>query len=76
MHYTLPDPHPGRCKNYRDGKDCYGNPASKRCLGYEMVSHVCEFEPEPERIESVAGWCQSSSFTPAEPKPWVSPLND
>lgn len=75
MILNLPDPHPGRCKNYRAGSDCYGMPNSKRCLGYEMKSHVCEFEPDPERTSVPMGWGQASSFTPPEPVPWVSPLD-
>ena len=62
MIINMPDPHPGRCRNWRDGE---------RCLDHDGTEHVCSFrKPMPTPPEF---WNQSSSQTTAKPKPWIKP---
>lgn len=66
---TSPDPHPGRCPNFRsDGPPTF---TSRRCLEREDdFGHVCRFDPpRPAVSQSSVGWSTGS----AKPKPWVAP---
>ena len=65
MLIALPDPHPGRCQNYRNGN---------RCLDYDLHKERCRFQ---DGESDPFGWqFQSRSwiFSTEPPKPWVSPL--
>lgn len=72
MILNLPDPHPGRCLNHRQGRDHTGYPVSKRCLDYEGHDGRCRFPedpaPGPRQGEAV-------SYGTQEPKAWVRPWN-
>lgn len=46
MYHILPDPHPGRCLNFRHDTGPEGK--ARRCLEREGTRHECRFEPEPE----------------------------
>lgn len=63
---TVPDPHPGRCLNFRSGGQPYFE--SRRCLELEGdVGHVCRFEaPRPP-----INYLTAQSFTYPKPIPWV-----
>lgn len=69
MYIEMPDPHPGRCRNYR-----YVGNESYRCLDYDNRPHVCRF---PEYTISTTSGTGSASITytipKVEPKPWVAP---
>lgn len=75
MILNLPDPHPGRCTNYRTGKDAFGYPRSKRCLDYEGHDSRCKFpdDPKPVSIDMQTVWGGTQQ---AKPEPWVSPLDN
>lgn len=75
MNVALPDPDPGRCSNYRTGKDAYGEPRSKRCLDYEGHDSRCRFPDDPKPV-SIMAHLQSYQGSTAAPKPWVSPLDE
>ena len=64
MIITVPDPHPGRCLNYRMGR---------RCIDYDKHDSPCTFEkrkgPAFGEASEYAGW----SLVPKEPVPWVRP---
>jgi hypothetical protein len=57
----LPDPHPGRCRNHRDGR---------RCLDYDHRPHVCEF-PEPPPSPTTTSF--HITYTRGVIEPWVKP---
>ena len=65
MIITVPDPHPGRCLNYRQGN---------RCLDYDRHQAACTFredEHDPYGWEfQHRGW----QYTPKNPEPWKSPI--
>jgi hypothetical protein len=67
----LPDPHPGRCQNYRMMRDANGYPASVRCLEYEGFPHVCRF-PQPVLKIGVGSTdvCYSADM---HPQKWIRP---
>jgi hypothetical protein len=69
MYIVQPDPHPGRCPNYRPGN--YSQ-ESVRCLEYAATEHVCRF-PEPRTLVTETGSCHS--YTKPQPAPWVRPDN-
>lgn len=54
-----PDPHPGRCLNYRHGK---------RCLDYDSKPHICTFPP-PDHPAVTITWSSSTTV----PLPWIKP---
>lgn len=66
MTIYLPDPHPGRCFNYR-----LVNGQTLRCLDYEGTRHVCDF---PGAILPFQ-WPQGNQMTSSnsEAEPWVKP---
>ena len=67
MLITLPDPHPGRCLNFRSGK---------RCLDYDGHDSKCQFPPE-EKKPYESNWDQIGwSLKPVEPEPWVAPWDE
>ena len=67
MLIVLPDPDPGRCKNYRDGR---------RCLDYDDHDSRCTFPEESDpygfQVQQSHGWILDSTT----PQPWVSPLDE
>jgi len=71
MYISVPDQYPGRCPNYRQSRDLYGNFVPRRCLDYEGHQSSCRFE-EDEPQPSLVG--SSSYLSHEKPKPWVSPL--
>jgi hypothetical protein len=69
MHIIEPDPHPGRCENYRSVVHSDGYVETLRCLDYEGTEHICSF-PEPEhRVITVGGY----TYTPQAPQRWIKP---
>ena len=68
MYVTIPDPHPGRCLNFR--AKLYGA-GMKRCLDYENSRHVCSFEVEKQ--PRITHDHSSLIYTQEPPKPWVRP---
>lgn len=68
MLISLPDPHPGRCLNFRRGN---------RCLDYDLHKGACRFADkkdspyDQDMFRSV-----DYSWSPKEPEPWKSPLED
>jgi hypothetical protein len=67
MHIDAPDPHPGRCRNYRT----VGG-TTLRCLDYENVPHRCSFPELPKPVHSDLA---SSMYRQSEPKPWIKPVS-
>lgn len=74
MHVTLPDPHPGRCPNFRTyGPDMGSRIVHLRCLEREFPAHICRF-PEPPRERN--DWASGSYvWQRPEPKEWVPPVD-
>jgi hypothetical protein len=70
MTFFVPDSNPGRCLNYRTGRDANGYAASKRCLDYEGHQSACRFLPDPEIRSASQG-----IYVSKPPGPWVSPLD-
>jgi hypothetical protein len=70
-HITMPDPHPGRCKNFRSITHSDTYIETLRCLEYENEPHRCRF---PKITHVVASNIFQTSDTP-QPKPWVRPEN-
>ena len=70
---TQPDPHPGRCKNFRHDTGPYGR--ARRCLEAEGTQHECRFEPvSQEELDRSWGRASSgASYQKVEPTPWVVP---
>lgn len=74
MYHVLPDPFPGRCKNYRNHGHRDGSVEVLRCLDYEGVPHRCAFptpRPEPTNDHSWGGNIQTNT----EPEPWRRPID-
>lgn len=64
----VPDPHPGRCLNYRrDPSDSYGL-RNLRCLKREGHTEACRFPSPPPQIST--DW---STYVQAEAEEWVDP---
>lgn len=67
----LPDPHPGRCQNFRrDPGDDYGV-KTLRCLQREGHDSKCRFPPASKRLPS-SGISHPSAV---KPEPWTPPEN-
>lgn len=73
MILNLPDPHPGRCLNYREGRDYMGYPVPKRCLDYEGHDGRCRFQEDPAPGPRLG---EGGIYVAPEPKAWVSPLGE
>jgi hypothetical protein len=71
MYHHLPDPHPGRCLNYRiDPNDPY-RVKTLRCLEREGHDSKCRFpEPTPKFDQAIS---HVHSFDLPKPEPWVVP---
>lgn len=67
----MPDPHPGRCLNYRTKTHSDGYIESLRCLDYEGTEHVCSF-PSSTHVTITGQW-QSWAGAQVDSKPWVKP---
>ena len=71
MDILIPDPHPGRCQNFRyDGRI----KTTKRCLDYDGHDGACLF-PEPGLPPMTVQTSQVATYQPRPPEPWVSPLD-
>ena len=71
-YHILPDPHPGRCKNYRQDQfdPVTGIPLTRRCLKLDLHEGSCRFEPKKEfNLAQTHSWHSRIE----EPKPWVEP---
>lgn len=66
MYSYAPDPHPGRCLNYRV-QPCG---QTVRCLDYEGTEHACRF---PIESSSEARHGNIYALRTRSPKPWVRP---
>lgn len=73
MHTEMPDPHPGRCKNFRTVW-VSGYPETIRCLDYEGTAHVCHFPPPADRSLSNSHnvWVGGQPL----PQPWIKPRTE
>jgi hypothetical protein len=67
MEIHLPDPHPGRCLNFRHDTGRAGR--LRRCLEMEGTKHVCRFDPPAPSQQA------THSYTLTEPRqrPWKVP---
>lgn len=65
MIISVPDPHPGRCLNFRNGA---------RCLHYDRHDSRCVF---PKETSIYDDWKSAGhGYTIREPEPWKSPLDE
>lgn len=61
MEIHVPDQHPGRCINLRNGM---------RCVELEAERHVCRFpKPAPTWVTISSG----NVYSPSKPEPWTVP---
>lgn len=67
---TTPDPHPGRCPNYRSKVHPDGYLEAARCLEYDATEHVCRF---PAFVHQASPGGIAYSQQTVAPKPWVRP---
>ena len=70
MTFIVPDPHPGRCQNYRTVNHGNGQAEHLRCLDYENVEHVCSF-PSPMSTPTQS----LGVYTAPKPEPWEKPAS-
>jgi hypothetical protein len=71
---VVPDPHPGRCKNYRSVTHNDGHVEPLRCLDYEAVPHQCTFPGTTHisNISNVGRWNSTTTFEHTS-IPWKKP---
>jgi hypothetical protein len=68
MYIEVPDPHPGRCRNYR-----YSHPGWERCLDYDNRPHTCRFPEPTSATTGTSSYTLTWSTSTSPPKPWVMP---
>jgi len=68
-----PDPHPGRCKNFRQGPIDMRTymPMNRRCLRMDLHEGSCRFDVEP--TPSYSTHDHYTMNVPRLPEPWVEP---
>lgn len=70
MNILMPDPHPGRCLNFRYDTTAH---TTKRCLDYEGHDGRCRF-PDPYVPPARTRDTSGAAWQVKQPEPWVSPL--